>query len=432
MNDRLIQQINHLRVSVSDIIVADILLSCLFMRKYELDEENDTDRGLSVSSIAREFGQTISVSDLIEHVSRLEKAYIINNGCIIEGFKETLSKIRDPQEIRAIFELVDRNNVSSDKDLIEIEDILLEYYFSRQGKTGSDICANRSLARLEAEILAAKEGTEVFDGYSGFGTCIVEATNETHLVYVRDKSAIAIARSVINLILHNRNIAGAEIGDSNIFSGKEYDYIISEPPVAMVKDKQYMKRIDPDQEYYCKESVEIESTLRSLKIGGKAVILVNASILTASGRIQRFREELINMRAINAIIGLPKGVIDGTMISSMLLVLEPERREEKILMVDTTQFWKGIRGRKMVIGDDAIEFLKDITYKRRTVEGVSRLVDPAEIISNEVNLAPELYVNPYNMEEIQKAELLPLYKQQDEIKNQLADIEKEIKYLRSE
>lgn len=125
---------------------------------------------------------------------------------------------------------------------------------------------------------------------------------------------------------------------------------------------------------------------------GRAIIVVSNGVLFSGGGEQRLRKDLLESGQIEAVIGLPAGLLlPGTAISMSILVLSNEQRYDRVRLVncDTDQFKIAeSRGRSKLT---QVEHIAALAMGQAQGQAV-RVVHRDELFENDMNLLPARYV----------------------------------------
>lgn len=241
-------------------------------------------------------------------------------------------------------------------DIAEAFDYFMKSSVSYMGKMAAEY-SNPSLVKLEARLLDVKEGHEIYDPFCGSATTVVVAGDDKNPIYVRDKNIDIIAIAAINMILHGCNIKEVTCGDSLFAEDKKYDRIVSEPPLSVKYPDDIYDQFRFRKDYISRDALEIEKIIDNLNDYGKAVVLVPQGFLFRSGRTQEYRKHLIEDNLIESIISVPAGVLYGAGVSTALIVINMNKKNNGILMVDSLTQWVKSNNKDFDLLEDGIEKL---------------------------------------------------------------------------
>lgn len=189
----------------------------------------------------------------------------------------------------------------------------------------------------------------------------------------QDKVDRMVRLSKINMLLFGGNLANIYHGNS-ILSGSKLDnlnesidLIITNPPFGAVytleevlknQSLTILNSLDTEYENVDSELIMLDKCLGLLKPGGKMVIVVPDSVVSAKGIYGSFREKLLKICNIKAVIDLPSVTFAqaGTRTKCVILYLEKKKSENKIFFSICEDIGYDVKERKGV----AVKFEKGI------------------------------------------------------------------------
>jgi hypothetical protein len=98
------------------------------------------------------------------------------------------------------------------------------------------------------------------------------------------------------------------------------DFVITEPPAGLHLSNRY--RASGVGDVVDGDVAAIDIALRALRPGGRAILHLGAGWTFRGGSTERYRDRLLDIARIIALIGLPPGTFIATNIPSVLLVLD--------------------------------------------------------------------------------------------------------------
>ena len=116
---------------------------------------------------------------------------------------------------------------------------------------------------------------------------------------------------------------------------RKFDLVIATPPFGARSD-QWDPTLDSFERFPEKTSSLTIQAIRHVlaQAKGRAVIAVTNSVLFASGSERRLRKDLLDEGVVQAVIGLPNGLLVDSNIPFTLLVLDKQQRHEKVRLVN--------------------------------------------------------------------------------------------------
>ena len=414
-------------------VLFELTAHLFLLKKIETINPDYYDRDYSVRYLSRLYGDIIHEEDLYEYYRKIEESYHVPTGILAESFRRIVQRFGNDKENRTLlevfrefggFEMEDSTSISNAFDL------LVDMRNMAPGSGRVDIRTNSSLARLEARLLDAKEGDVIFDPFCGMGISVVESCKHGNSVVIRDIEPNTLAMAIINLIIHDCDIAEAECGDSLFVKEKRYDRVISELPFDLKYTGPETNDLRLSSRYISKNTLPIETVIDFIEKDGKGVILVPLGFLFGSGKVAELRKHLIIDRLIESIFYIPAGVIYGVSVISALIVINKEKLHDRVLMVDTSALWAKGKLKENRLGDDELEKLTTIARERENVDGISVSVSGDDISGNNFNLTPTVYVKPFEPEEVVVANTQDLIDKQRVLEVELERITKKLMAIR--
>jgi type I restriction enzyme M protein len=158
----------------------------------------------------------------------------------------------------------------------------------------------------------------------------------------------------------------------------------------------------------------------------RGAIISPEGVLFRSGKDGEVRENIIKENLIEAVISLPGGVFQNTGIATSILILNKNKKDDKILMIDTKDMFEKVRG-GVNISNEKIKEIIDIFHSKKEVKNISKLI-PLEVLSeNEYKLTVNRYIIP-EMEE-ENIDLNKLFKEVSKINDEIEFFKKETNKL---
>ena len=435
MNNNVVWDIfNRFRGAVDVNTFADLMAYILLLKHSELMSPEYYQDNYSAKYLSRLYGDLITEDDLCHYIEEIERYNHIPVGIISEPFRNTIRKFdaqREKHLLLDVFRAFSEISFENEADIAEAFDYFMKCSVSYMGKMSAGYYSNQSLVKFEAQLLDVREGYEIYDPFCGSGTTAVAAGGDKNPIYVRDKNIDIISIAAINMILHGCNIREVTCGDSLFAEDKKYDRIVSEPPLGVKYPDDIYDQFRIRKDYISRDALEIEKIIDNLNEIGKAVVLVPQGFLFRSGRTQEYRKHLIEDNLVESIISLPAGVLYGAGISTALIVINTNKKKNEILMVDTSTQWSK-NNKEFELSEDGITKLSEIVSKQEDVDGISICVKEKDILDNDYNLAPTVYVTPFTVDKIEVKDIKELVNKQKNLEEDLALITQKLNKLREE
>lgn len=162
---------------------------------------------------------------------------------------------------------------------------------------------------------------------------------------------------------------------------------------------------------------------QQLSSDGKMAIILPHGVLFRGNAEGKIRKKLIEYGAIEAVIGLPAKVFNGTDIPTVVLILRKERDDKDILFIDASnEFTKGKN--LNYLEDQHINKIIEAYQSRKDIDKFSHLTSYKEIMENDYNLNIPRFVDTFEEEE--PISLYQTAKEIKEIDEQIESSEKEL------
>ena len=314
---------------------------------------------------------------------------------------------------------------ASRSDLLKLGDVLTQL-FARFAAT--DKYFGESLTPVELSVLKAKlilpnmqpVSQEIYDPVCGVGGNLVQAyrelpdkDREKAVFFGQDTNLTSLYLCTWNLLLHGITtfelVAGdtlSQPGFSEEGKGKElkrFDAVLADPPLSM-KFRDDFGVHDPFRRFRYGEVrgsradyAFLQHILASLKINGKAAVIVALGALFRSGFEQEIRENFVRAGVVSASIGLPSNLLSYTGLPvNMLLfdVLQASQSRESVQFVDASEMVSktATRGRASTIGADTLGRIIATVRERKVEQGFSAVVGIAELDKHDYSLLPQVYI----------------------------------------
>jgi type I restriction enzyme M protein len=106
------------------------------------------------------------------------------------------------------------------------------------------------------------------------------------------------------------------------------------------------------------------------------------------------RKRLLEMGAIDAVIGLPPNIFYGTSIPTVVLVLKKDRLERDVLFIDASKGFEKQKNQNNMRSEDILKIV-DAYKKRDNIPKYAHVASYEEIVGNDFNLNIPRYVDTF-------------------------------------
>lgn len=110
------------------------------------------------------------------------------------------------------------------------------------------------------------------------------------------------------------------------------------------------------------------------------------------------RQALLEMGAIDAVIGLPANIFFGTSIPTTVIILKKNRSRRDVLFIDASQDFEKQKTQNVLL-DEHIDKIVSTYKKREDIERYAHVASFDEIQENDFNLNIPRYVDTFEEEE---------------------------------
>jgi type I restriction enzyme M protein len=283
--------------------------------------------------------------------------------------------------------------------------------------------ANQNMENVFSALIGDCSEKTVYDGACGLARVASSLTPK--VLYLEEKNHSNYLSAYRLLTLENRhfNLANTDSLLEPAFGQEQkFDVVVIEPPMAqkfsaderrMLVEAHYItvpvgKAVSANSG----DSLWIQQAISHLNETGKAYILLPQGILFRGGYDANVREYLLENELLEAVIGLPAAILDGTSIPPVILVLNKNKQAgSPVVFVDASDMGSEEKHRVTISHQEAKRIADLATGKRIDDERYKAVLIP-EIRQNNNGLS----ISRYIVKEIEVEEL---------------DLAKELKTLQS-
>lgn len=277
--------------------------------------------------------------------------------------------------------------------------------FPRGATKEAETSTREDLAKLALSLLQVREGDAVADLCNGVGTFMVQTYRD-----VRPASFYGVDITYDSVMLARMRASiidpGIEIDLGNMLDREgAYDRIFLDAPWGMrasslksTKDRTSASfgTIEYDSTISSLASrgewLFVKKALDSLKPEGRLVAVLPTGALT--GNVDReLRRELIKSGMVEAVIGLPKGLIAGTQTAANLVVLS-RGESQSVSFVDLSDLGIGRMPTRLTDG-----VTDELAVRLQNPDGErSAIAELNDLAAEDWSLAPQRYLNRIDIE----------------------------------
>lgn len=318
-------------------------------------------------------------------------------------------------------------------DTIDVFGFIFEYTLScYEGATTKqgEFFSPPAIQSIVSDILGTVD--EVYDPTIGSGSLISKV--KASKVYGQEKSPITqkFAQYNLDLMGYQQEIVQGNTLDNDGFVGKQFGAIVSNHPYSVAWDKKGLKD-DPRFKDYATPPASkcdyafILHCLSHLKKDGIYIAVVPHGLLFRGNSEGRIREQLIEEKKLNAVIGLPAKLFMNVDIPVALMIFKEE--SDKVMFIDASKdFIKN--GTRNDMDKKAIAKLVQTYKEQKEIDKYSRTIDLDEIRDNDYNLNIPRYIDTFEEEE--PVDLKLVNSQLEKLDEEIEEIDKDIQKFMKE
>lgn len=268
---------------------------------------------------------------------------------------------------------------------------------------------------------------EIYDPAAGSGTLLLSMATKMGAknctIYSQDRSQKSTQFLRINLILNNLAQSLEYVIEGNTMTNpmhlngdklKQFDFIVSNPPftvdfsadVEVMKSDKYgrffagIPSIPPkkkgDMAIY---QTFLQHILSSLKVDGKAAIVIPTGFLTLSNRSSKIayqiREKIIEENWLRGIVMMPSNIFATTNTNVSILFIDKTRiDDDKIILIDASKLGKKIKleeGQRTILSAQDEKLIIDTFKQQKVIDEFSVIVDKDDVRKNKYSFSAGQY-----------------------------------------
>ena len=302
---------------------------------------------------------------------------------------------------------LDFSNNRAEGDAYEF---LMRHFATESGKSKGQFYTPSEVSRIMAKVLdigaaQTNASTTVYDPTCGSGSLLLKVADEANTelsLYGQEKENTTSGQARMNMILHDYSNARIETGDSLISPSflkngklKKFDYAVACPPISL---KDWSRNLDAEKDPYDRftyglaprhsgDFAFIQHMIASLNSNGRMAVLISHGPLFRGGAEARIRQALLEDDLIEAIIGLPPGLLGATNIPTCILVCNKNKsadRKNKVFFVNANRDFTEDRRKRFLLPEHVEKIANaffDEIRENSFILNIQRYVDSSELAS---------------------------------------------------
>ena len=418
------------------------------------DAAKNEDLNIKLSEVFRHIEESAKNTDSEKCFSGLFNDFDLNSesklGNTLEKRNKKLASLL--QKIAAID--FGGDYLSNDSDVFgDAYEYLMGMYASDAGQKGGEFFTPQEVSELLTRICVhdKKRVNKVYDPACGSGSLLLQPAkilgqdNVDIGYFGQEINSTTYNLCRMNMILHNIPYSKFDVAcEDTLINPQHWDFepfevIVSNPPysvpwvgdddVTLINDP----RFSPAGVLAPKSKADFAFIMHAdawLAPSGTAAIVCFPGIMYRSGAEQKIRKYLVDNNRVDAIIQLPANLFYGTSISTCIMVMKKNKKDNKIVFIDASEEFKKETNQNR-LDDNNIKTILGWYTDRKDVDYRVKVVTHDEVAKNKYNLSVSTYVEKEDTREV--IDIDELNKKIDEVvakENQLrADIAQIIKEI---
>ena len=418
------------------------------------DAAKNEDLNIKLSEVFRHIEESAKNTDSEKCFSGLFNDFDLNSesklGNTLEKRNKKLASLL--QKIAAID--FGGNYLSNDSDVFgDAYEYLMGMYASDAGQKGGEFFTPQEVSELLTRICVhdKKRVNKVYDPACGSGSLLLQPAkilgqdNVDIGYFGQEINSTTYNLCRMNMILHNIPYSKFDVAcEDTLINPQHWDFepfevIVSNPPysvpwvgdddVTLINDP----RFSPAGVLAPKSKADFAFIMHTdawLAPSGTAAIVCFPGIMYRSGAEQKIRKYLVDNNRVDAIIQLPANLFYGTSISTCIMVMKKNKKDNKIVFIDASEEFKKETNQNR-LDDNNITTILGWYTDRKDVDYRVKVATHDEVAKNKYNLSVSTYVEKEDTREV--IDIDELNKKLDEVvakENQLrADIAQIIKEI---
>jgi type I restriction enzyme M protein len=328
---------------------------------------------------------------------------------------------------------LDLKNVPDDK-LGDAYEYLIKEFADDSGHTAAEFYTNRTVVKLMTMIMDPQPGESVYDPTCGSGglllNCALHLKEEgkeyrTLKLYGQEINLLTSAIARMNMFMHGIEEFDIVRGDTLANPGllendelKKFNVILANPPYSIkswdrksFESDPYGRNVWGTPPQGCADYAFQQHIQKSLDLGnGRSISLWPHGILFRDAEAD-MRRKMIEQDQVECVIGLGPNLFYNSPMEACLLIIKKNKEKHKkgkILFINAVEEVK----QKSTLGFLEAEHINKIFDAYNSFESkddFAVLVDTKEVLSNNSNMAINLYVRPDSLSSKDKVSFMETF-----------------------
>ena len=340
-----------------------------------------------------------------------------------------------------------------DGDVIgDAYEYLIGQFAAGAGKKAGEFYTPQAVSKIISEIVAIGQEDvapfHIYDPAMGSGSLMLNIrrfVNNPQKVHYHGQELNTTTYNLarMNLILHNieqsqMRLRNGDTLDEDWPTDEPYLFnaVVMNPPYSAMWSADDKFLSDPRFERFGKLAPKSKADFAFLLHGfyhlndkGTMGIVLPHGVLFRGSSEGTIRRTLLEMGAIDAVIGLPPNIFYGTSIPTVVLILKKSRINRDVLFIDASNDFEKQKNQNSLRSEDISKIIS--AYKKRgNISKYAHIASYDEIVSNDYNLNIPRYVDTFEEEE--QIDIVALSREITDLNSQIKQKETEFLGLLNE
>ena len=273
---------------------------------------------------------------------------------------------------------------------------------------------SESLNKLIVSLANIQTGDRVLDATAGTAGTLVEAIkHQPSLLVGQEINAELSTFAAINLIVNGAEksviLSGDTLQNPEYPKYGKFDKVVQAPPFGMKveadlsNDDRFkfgpLSRSAGDWAF-------VSNALSALKPdNGKAVIVVPNGALFRGGPDRIIRQSILNFDFIETVISLPNSMFNNTMIPTVILVLNTNKKENaknRVQFIKVTQdMVTVVNRRERVLSEELISKISAVYENKESIKGFSETVNLKDVRNGDLVVDSYVVQDSYHFDDLE-------------------------------
>ncbi|CAH0415879.1 type I restriction-modification system subunit M [Periweissella fabaria] len=369
---------------------------------------------------------TFQLEDLKQGFTNVEKSAEIFNGLFADVDLYSNKLGATPQKQNATIAAVMKELSTLDfgehaGDVLgDAYEYLISQFASESGKKAGEFYTPQAVSELMTRIMIQgkedQKGLSLYDPTCGSGSLLLNAKKYSHEPNSINYFGQELNTSTYNLARMNMMLHGVDAANQHLSNGDtldvdwpseeptNFDGVMMNPPYSAKwgAEKGFLE--DPRFSSFGvlapKSKADFAFLLHGyyhLKDTGVMAIVLPHGVLFRGNAEGKIREKLLEMGAIDTVIGLPSNLFFSTSIPTTVIILKKNRTNKDVLFIDASNDFEKQKTQN-ILNEDNIQKILTAYNQREDVEKYAHVASYDEIKENDFNLNIPRYVDTFEEE----------------------------------